>query len=145
MDGYFANMQWDWCTWSSSVALDFILVVGQLHRQAKVGDTNVAYGSKKVPPVTNTQVCPTFVSLTHMCGPQRQQRERCVHVPVTPGASFFTLIIQQYILWFEIPVDDPLLVEVLHALDDLSGVVAGPRLAETGVVLIHVVDVIPGS
>lgn len=55
-----------------------------------------------------------------------------------------TLIIQQHVLWFEISVDDPLLVQVLHALDDLSSVVAGSRLIEAGVVLVHVVNVIPG-
>lgn len=55
-----------------------------------------------------------------------------------------TLIIQQHVLWFEVSVDDPLLVEVLHALDDLSSVVTGSRLIEPGVVLVHVVNVIPG-
>lgn len=55
-----------------------------------------------------------------------------------------TLIIQQHILRFEVSVNDPLLVEVLHALDDLSSVVAGSRLVKPGVVLVHVVDVIPG-
>lgn len=55
-----------------------------------------------------------------------------------------TLIIQQHVLRLEVSVDDPLLVEVLHALDDLSSVVAGPRLVKAGVVLVHVVDVIPG-
>lgn len=56
-----------------------------------------------------------------------------------------TLIIQQHVLRFEVSVDDPLLVEVLHALDDLSSVVAGSRLVKPGVVLVHVVDVIPGQ
>lgn len=56
-----------------------------------------------------------------------------------------TLIIQQHVLRFEVSVDDPLLVEVLHALNDLSSVVAGSRLVKAGVVLVHVVDVIPGQ
>lgn len=56
-----------------------------------------------------------------------------------------TLIIQQHVLRFEVSVDDPLLVEVLHALDDLSSVVTGSRLVKAGVVLVHVVDVIPGQ
>lgn len=55
-----------------------------------------------------------------------------------------TLIIQQHVLWFEVSVDDPLLVEMLHALDDLSSVVAGSWLIEPGVVLVHIVNVIPG-
>lgn len=55
-----------------------------------------------------------------------------------------TLIIQQHILRFEVSVDYPLLVEVLHALDDLSCIVAGSWLVKTRVVLVHVVDVIPG-
>lgn len=58
---------------------------------------------------------------------------------------FCTLIIQQHILWFEVSVDDPLLVEVLHALDDLSSVVAGPRFIQPWVVLIHVINVIPNG
>lgn len=35
-------------------------------------------------------------------------------------------------------------MEVLQALDDLTDVETGPRLAETRVVLVHQVDVIPG-
>lgn len=54
-----------------------------------------------------------------------------------------TLIIQQHVLWFEVSVDDPLLVEVLHALDDLSGVVAGSWLVKPRVVLIYIINVIP--
>lgn len=57
---------------------------------------------------------------------------------------YLTLSIQEHILWFEVSVDYPLLVEVLHALDDLSSIVAGSWLIKTGVVLVHVVDVIPG-
>lgn len=56
-----------------------------------------------------------------------------------------TLVIQQNIFRFEVSVDDPLLVEVLHALDDLSSVVTGPRLIKARVVLIHIIDVIPGG
>lgn len=56
-----------------------------------------------------------------------------------------TLIIQQHVLWFEVSVDDPLLVEMLQALNDLSSVVAGPRLAQPRVLLIHVINVIPGG
>ncbi len=50
-----------------------------------------------------------------------------------------------YSLWFEVSVDDPLLVEVLQALDDLSSVVASPRLIKPRVVLIHIINVIPSS
>lgn len=53
------------------------------------------------------------------------------------------MIIQQHVLWFEVSVDDPLLVEVLHALDDLSGVVAGSWLVKPRVVLIYIINVIP--
>ena len=55
------------------------------------------------------------------------------------------MIIQQHVLWFQVSVDDPLLVEVLQALDDLSSVVAGPRLVKPRVVLIHVINVIPSG
>lgn len=34
-------------------------------------------------------------------------------------------------------------MEVLHALDDLSSIVAGPWLIETRAVFIHIIDVIP--
>lgn len=54
-----------------------------------------------------------------------------------------TLIVEQHVLRFEVSVDNPLLVQVLQALDNLSSVVTGPRLVEAWVVLIHVVDVIP--
>lgn len=47
------SAQTGWSTWSPSVALDFILVVRQLHRQAKVGDADVAYESKQEPKVTD--------------------------------------------------------------------------------------------
>lgn len=56
-----------------------------------------------------------------------------------------TLIIQQHILWFKVSVDDPLLVEVLQALDDLSSIVTGPRLFKPRVVLIHIINVIPSG
>lgn len=56
-----------------------------------------------------------------------------------------TFIVQQHVLWFEVSIDDPLLVEVLHALDDLCGVVTGARLFKAWVVLVHVIDVIPGG
>lgn len=58
---------------------------------------------------------------------------------------FLTLIVQQHILRLQVSVDYPLLVEVLHALDDLCSIVTGPWLIKAWVVLIHVVDVIPGS
>lgn len=54
-----------------------------------------------------------------------------------------TVIIQQHVFWFEISVDDSFLVEVLQALDDLTDVETGPGFAETRVVLVHQVDVIP--
>lgn len=56
-----------------------------------------------------------------------------------------TFIIQQDVLWFQVPVDDPLLVQMLHALDDLSGVITGSGLGEAGVILVHVIDVIPAA
>lgn len=57
----------------------------------------------------------------------------------------FTFIIQQDVLWFQVSVDDSLLVEMLHALDDLSGVITGSGLGEPGVILVHVIDVIPAA
>lgn len=56
-----------------------------------------------------------------------------------------TLIIQQHILGLEVSVDDPLVVEVLQALDDLSGIVTGSWLLKPRLVLIHVINVIPSS
>lgn len=56
-----------------------------------------------------------------------------------------TIIIQQHIFWFEISVDDSLLVEVLQALDDLSDVETGSGLLKPWVVLIHQVNVIPSG
>lgn len=50
---------WGRHTRSASVALDFILVVRQLHSQAKVGDTDVACESKQEPEVRDTNVCPS--------------------------------------------------------------------------------------
>lgn len=58
---------------------------------------------------------------------------------------FLTLIVQQHILWLQVSINDPLLVEVLHALDNLRRIVTGPWLIKAWVVLIHIVDVIPGS
>lgn len=55
-----------------------------------------------------------------------------------------TFIIQQHIFRFEVSVDDSLLVEVLQALNDLGCVVAGAWLLEPWVVLVHVINVIPG-
>lgn len=55
----------------------------------------------------------------------------------------FTIVIQQHVFWFEISVDDSLLVEVLQALDDLSDVETSSGLLKPWVVLIHQVDVIP--
>lgn len=55
-----------------------------------------------------------------------------------------TFIIQQHIFRFEVSVDDSFLVEVLQALNDLGCVVAGPWLLEPWVVLVHVINVIPG-
>lgn len=53
-----------------------------------------------------------------------------------------TFIIEQNILRFEVSVDDPLLVEVLQALNDLGHVVARSWLIESWVVLVHVINVI---
>lgn len=54
-----------------------------------------------------------------------------------------TFIIQEHILWFEVSVDDSVLVEVLQALDDLSSIVTGSCLIKSWVVLIHIINVIP--
>ena len=54
-----------------------------------------------------------------------------------------TFIVKQHIFWFEVSVDDPLLMEVLQALDDLRCIVTGPRLVKARVVFIHIIDVIP--
>ena len=56
-----------------------------------------------------------------------------------------TIVIEQHVFWFQISVDDPLLVQVLHTLDDLSCVKTGSGLVKARVVLIHQVDVVPGT
>ena len=61
------------------------------------------------------------------------------------GCRCVTLIIQQHILRLEVSVEDPPLVEVLQALDDLSSIVTGSRLLKPRLVLIHVINVIPSS
>lgn len=56
-----------------------------------------------------------------------------------------TIIVQQHIFRFEISVDDSFLVEVLHALDDLSNVETGSGFIKAWVVLIHQVDMVPSD
>lgn len=67
------------------------------------------------------------------------QWPRCEH-----GRECCTFIIQQHVLRFEVSVDDPLLVEMLQALNDLGHVVARAWLIESWVVLVHVINVISG-
>lgn len=66
---------------------------------------------------------------------------------VNTRASFvykcLTFVVKQDIFWFEVSVNDPLLMEVLQALDDLRCIVTGPRLVKARVVLIHIIDVVP--
>lgn len=57
--------------------------------------------------------------------------------------SGLTRIIKQHILWFQVSVDDPVLVEVLQAADDLGCVETRSLLVEAGILLIHVVHVEP--
>lgn len=61
---------------------------------------------------------------------------------VPPG---LTVIVQQHVLRLEVAVDDASLMQVLQATDDLCCVVDGPWLWEAWVLLIHIVDVVPGG
>lgn len=54
-----------------------------------------------------------------------------------------TVIVQQYVLWLEVTVDNASLMQVLQATNDLCCVVDGPWLREARVLLIHIVDVVP--
>lgn len=56
-----------------------------------------------------------------------------------------TFIIQQHVLRLEVSVDDASLVQVLQAAEDLGRVEDGAWLLEARVLLIHVVDVVPGG
>lgn len=54
-----------------------------------------------------------------------------------------TCIIQQYVLWFQVSVDDPVLVEVLQPTDDLSCVETCSLLIKTGIFFIHIIHMKP--
>lgn len=56
-----------------------------------------------------------------------------------------TVVVQEHVLRLEVSVDDGPLVQVLQATDDLGRVEDGARLLEAGILLIHVVDVVPGG
>lgn len=53
-----------------------------------------------------------------------------------------TCIIQQYVLWFQVSVDDPVLVKVLQPTDDLSNVETRSLLIKTRIFFIHVIHMI---
>lgn len=54
-----------------------------------------------------------------------------------------TCIIQQYVLWFQVSVDDPVLVKVLQPTDDLRCVETCSLLIKTRVFFIHIVHMKP--
>ena len=56
-----------------------------------------------------------------------------------------TIIVQQHVLGLEVSVDNVPLVQVLQAADDLGCVEDGARFLEAGVLLVHVVDVVPAG
>lgn len=60
-----------------------------------------------------------------------------------PQAWVFTCVIQQDVLWFQVSVDDSVLVEVLQATDDLGRVEACSLFIKTWIFFIHVVHVKP--
>lgn len=57
--------------------------------------------------------------------------------------ELLTCIIQQYVFWFQVSVDDPVLVEVLQPTDDLSCVETCSLLLKTGIFFIHIVHMKP--
>lgn len=54
-----------------------------------------------------------------------------------------TFVIQQHVLWFQVSVDDPVLVQVLQPADDLSCVETRSLLIETRILFIHIIHVKP--
>ena len=54
-----------------------------------------------------------------------------------------TIVIQEHVLRLEVAVDDAVLMQVLQAADDLGRVEDGAWLLEAGVLLVHIVDVVP--
>lgn len=56
-----------------------------------------------------------------------------------------TFVIQQHVLRLEVSVDDAPLVQVLQAAENLGRVEDGARLLEARVLLVHIVDVVPGG
>lgn len=57
--------------------------------------------------------------------------------------KWLTCIIQQYIFWFQVSVDDPMLVKVLQPTDDLSCIETCSFLIKTRVFFIHIVHMKP--
>lgn len=57
--------------------------------------------------------------------------------------KWLTFIIQQYVLWFQVSVDDPVLVKVLHPTDDLSCVETRSLLIKTRIFFIHIIHMKP--
>lgn len=86
-------------------------------------------------PLRNTyQNQPLPLQMTH--GAPEVNRARGGHL---------TFIIQEHVLGLEVPVDDGSLVQVLQAADDLGRVEDGAWLPEARVLLIHIVNVVPGG
>lgn len=56
---------------------------------------------------------------------------------------WFTCIIQQHVLWFQVSVDDPVLVKVLQPTDDLSCIETRSLLVKTRILFIHVIHMKP--
>lgn len=54
-----------------------------------------------------------------------------------------TCVVQQYVLWFQVSIDDPVLVKMLHPTDDLSRVETCSFLIETRILFIHVIHMKP--
>ena len=57
--------------------------------------------------------------------------------------KWLTCIIQQYVLWFQVSVDDPVLVKVLHPTDDLSCIETCSLLVKTRILFIHIIHMKP--
>lgn len=75
----------------------------------------------------------------------------CTHPRGSPKAAWpapaqgLTIVVQQHVLWLEVTVDNASLMQVLQATDDLCRVVDGSWFRKAGVLLIHIVDVVPGG
>lgn len=55
----------------------------------------------------------------------------------------FTCVVQQDVLWLQVSVDDPVLMEMFQPTDDLSCIETRSLLIKARILFIHIVHMIP--